>query len=157
MNQDMTASLITFAPFQSADQDEVKQLILAGLKEHWGEINPDLNPDLNHIQDSYKNAYFLVARLGERIVGCGALIPHPPHTGEIVRMSVASDQRRLGLGGVILHRLINQAHALGLHQVILETTSTWGDVVAFYQHNGFRITHFQGGDTYFALDLPPEV
>lgn len=64
---------LNISPFSPADQPAVKTLILAGLEEHWGAIDLDLNPDLGDIAASYKNAVFLVARIGEEIVGCGAL------------------------------------------------------------------------------------
>ncbi len=67
---------ITITPFAPADQAEVKALILAGLAEHWGVLDPSLNPDLDDIAASYRQATFLVARCGDRIVGTGALLPH---------------------------------------------------------------------------------
>ncbi len=70
---DVKAKLIK--PFESEDQDAVRSLILAGLAEHGGEIDPTLNPDLNDIRDSYNDATFLVAWLDGRIIGSGALIP----------------------------------------------------------------------------------
>jgi hypothetical protein len=35
--------------------------------------------------------------------------------------------------------------------VILETTATWENAIAFYQAFGFQISHFADGDVYFAL------
>lgn len=46
---DMDAQQISIKPFESEDQEAVQSLILAGLAEHWGEIDPTLNPDLNDI------------------------------------------------------------------------------------------------------------
>ncbi len=144
---------ITILPFQPTDQAEVKALILSGLAEHWGALDPHLNPDLNDIAASYENATFLVAWQAGRIVGTGALVPRAPGTAEIVRMSVRPDVRRQGIGGLILERLIGRARSLGCTKVILETTATWHEVIAFYLQNGFYITHRSGGDVYFALEL----
>ena len=40
---------VIILPFQPENQAEVKNLILAGLAEHWGMIDPSKNPDLNDI------------------------------------------------------------------------------------------------------------
>lgn len=150
---------ITLQPLQPADQDAVKTLILAGLQEHWGWIDPALNPDLEDIAVSFAGAVFLVAWQGRRIVGCGALRPHSSVTAEVVRMSVAADLRDQGIGGLILARLLQAARQAGFQQVILETTASWQEVVTFYQRHGFKITHYQqqeySQDVYMAIDLNP--
>ncbi|MBC8233103.1 GNAT family N-acetyltransferase, partial [bacterium] len=106
---------------------------------------------------SYANATFLVAWLGDRIVGTGALVPRSEQVAEIVRMSVTADIRRQGIGTKILERLCHEARRLGFQRIILETTSTWHEVIEFYKRFGFRITHHRdgefGGDVHFALDL----
>ncbi|MBN1260389.1 MAG: GNAT family N-acetyltransferase [Anaerolineae bacterium] len=139
--------------FHPADQDAVKTLILAGLQEHWGALDTTKNPDLDDIAAAYKGATFLVAWCGERVVGTGALIPKSETTAEIARMSVAADMRRYGIGTELLHRLCACAWDQGIRRIVLETTETWQDVIAFYLRFGFRITHYQEGDVYFALDL----
>ncbi|HSQ18139.1 MAG TPA: GNAT family N-acetyltransferase, partial [Anaerolineales bacterium] len=93
------------------------------------------------------------ARLDHAIVGTGALLPHQNGIAEIVRMSVAIQHRRDGIGRRILLALLEQARTQGFRQVILETTATWHEVVAFYLNCGFHITHHQDGDVYFSLDL----
>ena len=79
-------------------------MILAGLVEHWGFLDATKNPDLEDIAASYAGATFLVARLGDDIVGTGALVPHQDGTAEIVRMSVAQELRRRGLAGASCRR-----------------------------------------------------
>lgn len=150
MNPHPDTNLQSFHP---ADQDAVHSLILAGLAEHWGTLDPTRNPDLEDIAASYSGAVFLVARQAERIIGCGALVPRSPDIAEIVRMSVAGDVRRLGIGRRILTALVEHARSGGFRRVTLETTATWTEVIAFYLRFGFRITHHLAGDVYFALDL----
>ena len=140
-------------PFQPGDQEACKALVLSGLVDHWGVLDPTKNPDLNDIARSYARATFLVAWQGERVVGSGALVPRGGGSAEVVRMSVAKDLRRSGIGKLILTRLIEQARADGCRQVILETTDTWQEVIAFYLRFGFEITHYMDGDVYFRLNL----
>ncbi len=145
----MSAAEISIEPFRPEDQAEVKALVLAGLVDHWGVLDPTLNPDLNDIVASYARATFLVARRAGRVVACGALVPRGEGLGEVVRMSVARAERRRGLGRQVLERLLEEARAAGLRRVVLETTETWSEVIAFYLQAGFRITHHAGGDAYF--------
>jgi len=144
---------ISLIPFRLVDQAAVKQLVLAGLAEHFGEIDLTKNPDLNDIAGTYTQADFLVAWSDGRIVGCGALVPQPGQTAQIVRMSVAADMRRQGIARWVLERLVKIAREKGNRQVILETTDSWTGVIEFYLACGFRITHYQDGEVYFVLNL----
>jgi GNAT superfamily N-acetyltransferase len=142
--------------FQPEDQAAARALILAGLAERWGWLDPQRNPDLEDIARSYDGAVILVAYLEGRLVGTGALVPRSEDEAEIVRMSVASDLRRQGVGGRILAELLGRARMLGIRRVVLETTATWGDAVDFYLKHGFRITHEKKGDIYmdFLFNYP---
>jgi putative acetyltransferase len=152
---------IDLRPFRPEDQDAVKALILAGLEEHWGTLDLSMNRDLDDIAQTYGHGLFLVACYGERIVGAGAVVPLSPEgaypacppTAQVVRMSVAVEMRRHGIGQRILHGLCDYARALGVRRLVLETTSTWHEVIAFYESFGFRVTHTEGGDTYFQMQL----
>ncbi len=150
---------VSIKPFASEDQEAVHSLIVNGLAEHWGSIDPTLNPDLKDISTSYADATFLVAWFRGRIIATGALVPKSDQVAEIVRMSVAADMRRQGIATKILRRLCQEAQSLGFQRIILETTSTWDEVIEFYRQFGFHITHYQdgefGGEVYFALDIAP--
>ena len=153
----MDTQQISIKPFESEDQEAVQSLILAGLAEHWGDIDPTLNPDLNDIGAYYENATFLVAWFNGRIIGSDALIPKSNQAVEIVRMSVSSEFRRHGIGKQILERLCQEAKEFGFQRIVLETNSTWSGVIEFYKRFGFRVTHHQdghfGGEVHFTLDL----
>ncbi|MDE2723620.1 MAG: hypothetical protein OXI59_09625 [Gemmatimonadota bacterium] len=81
----MDTQQISIKPFEGEDQESVQSLILAGLAEHWGKIDPTLNPDLNDIGAYYEDATFLVAWFDGRIIGSGALNPKSDQVAEIVR------------------------------------------------------------------------
>jgi ribosomal protein S18 acetylase RimI-like enzyme len=133
---------ISIAPLSPADQAEVKALVLNGLAEHFGFLDPSLNPDLDEIATHYAGAVFLVARSDDgSLLGCGALVPLDEHTGEIVRMSVAADARRLGIGSLVLDALCVEARKLRLNRLVLETTVDWTGVRRFYENYGFIFTH----------------
>lgn len=144
---------LAVVPFQPENQADVKRLILAGLTEHWGQLDSTKNPDLNDIGATYAQATFLVAWWHGTIVGTGALLPRSAQSAEIVRMSVAAPMRRHGIGRRLLQHLVAHAKAQGYRQIILETTATWHAVIAFYQQQGFQITHYCDWDVYFVLKL----
>jgi putative acetyltransferase len=144
---------ITILPFQPEYQSEVKNLVLAGLAEHWGTLDPTKNPDLDDIGFTYAYAVFLVAWQNNKIIGTGALVPKSNGTAEIVRISVAANMRRKGIGRKILQGLCEQAKLDGYKRLVLETTETWYEVVEFYKQFGFQITHYLDGDVYFSLEI----
>jgi GNAT superfamily N-acetyltransferase len=89
---------------------------------------------------------FMVARLGGRPVGCGALrcVRDPalmwelgPMVGELKRMYVARDERGKGIGRALLLRLEAEARALGLNRLVLETGNRSPDAIALYRNAGF--------------------
>lgn len=145
--------------FRVEEQEAAKALILAGMEEHWGVIDPTLNPDLDDIATSYQKGTFLTAWSNNALVGTGALIPENVEAlanisaARIVRMSVAKHLRRQGVGRAILKQLYEYAKAAGYAQIVLETTSTWEDAIAFYTRFGFRPIGSWDGDTHFVLDL----
>ncbi|MGB9632552.1 MAG: GNAT family N-acetyltransferase [Chloroflexaceae bacterium] len=147
--------VLSIVPFEPEHQEPVRALILAGLAERWGILDPTRNRDLEDIASTYRHADVLVALLGGRVVGVGACVPRSTEVGAIVRMSVASDLRRHGIGSALLQALSARAQAAGLTRIVLETTATWDDAIRFYQRYGFQMTHVHDGDVYFALDLPP--
>jgi len=144
---------VRIRPFHSSDQIAAQNLILAGLEEHWGFLDPTLNPDLDDIIGVYGQETFLVAEAGSHIVGTGALIHQTEGVACIVRMSVDKNMRRKGIGRKILSALCDAAKQQGYRQIVLETTSTWGDAIAFYQQYGFQIVETQEGDTHFLLNI----
>jgi GNAT superfamily N-acetyltransferase len=147
--------MITLLPFQPSDQPEARALILSGLVEHWGFLDASKNPDLEDIAFSYAGGFFLVARQEGRLVGTGALLPTAdPATWQVVRMSVARELRRSGLGRQILSRLEQEAYQRGARRLILETTAAWQEVISFYLRCGYQILEDQGEtrtteDVYF--------
>lgn len=143
-------------PFQTTDQPAAKALILAGLAAHWGWLDPTRNPDLDNIAASYTSGVFLVAYDRGELVGTGALIPAGKRAGQLVRMSVAESRRRQGLGRGLLQALITAARERGYTRLVLETTATWAEAIAFYEANGFHRSHEADGDVYFVRQIDDE-
>lgn len=126
--------------FRKSDQALVKTLILQGLGEHFGRINPDLNPDLDDIYSTYIQAghLFIVAELDGQIVGTAALVQETPTIGRIVRVMVRPEQRRAGIGRLLVDYLLETADRRGFHRVLVETNHDWYDAIRLYKRCGFE-------------------
>lgn len=146
---------LTIRPFQPADQDSAKTLILAGLGERWGGIDYTMNPDLNDIQASYidKGHLFFVGELDGAIVGTGCLKLNGDGVGEIVRMSVSGRCRGMGFGRILTNHLIETAKIENLHTLITETEYNWTSAINLYKSCGFTETHRNGTEQHFILKL----
>lgn len=149
---------LTFEDLTRATHDEVRALILEGLAEHWGHVDVSLNQDLGDMLTTYSSGRTIVAwnNRGE-IVGTGTVIPRSEARAEVMRMSVRNNARRLGVGAQLVGELVATARSWGCDAVVLETSTVWTDVVAFYESCGFIATGVQdgefGSDTWFSLSL----
>ena len=121
------------------DSDEARRLIAgldAGLAEMYppaARFGPNLRPE--HLQDG--RGTFLVARDGDRAVGCGAIRLLDPTTAEVKRMFVESDQRGRGVGKAVLTGLEAAAKNLGVQRLVLETGVHQHAAIALYRRAGF--------------------
>jgi GNAT superfamily N-acetyltransferase len=140
---------LTIRPVQLHELAAARQLILEGLAEQWGFLDETRNPDLDDIPGYYAAGEFLVAQHAGRVVGTGALLPEGTDTGRIVRMSVDRAYRRQGIGRAILQALTAEARRRGYCRLVLETTATWTEAIAFYQAQGYRPVGEQLGDLHF--------
>lgn len=142
-------------PFSPTDQAAAKQLIMAGLAEHWGELDMSLNPDLNDIQASYidSGGVFIVVEADGKLVGTGALIPEGENAVRINRVYVDKDYRRMGMGWEITAQLVQAARQNHYAKVLVETTETWEPAIRLYQDFGFVEVERYDGDVHMALIL----
>jgi DNA-binding MarR family transcriptional regulator/GNAT superfamily N-acetyltransferase len=82
--------------------------------------------------------YFVLARLDDAPVGCGALKMTGQKIGEIKRMWTAPSARGLGVARRVLAALEAKATSLGLKTLRLETNATLHEAQALYRGSGYR-------------------
>ena len=82
------------------------------------------------------NVTFLVARINDQIVGCGAFINRGEYA-EIKRMFVVPASRGKGIGWRILQELETRAHLDGLLVSRLETGVSQPEALSLYQRSGY--------------------
>jgi GNAT superfamily N-acetyltransferase len=144
-------------PFTAGDQVAARRLILAGLGEHFGQIDETRNPDLDAIAAHYggPDAAFVVAEVDGALAGTGALTSDGPDpaVGWLVRVSVAPAYRRQGVARAIVHHLIALARARGLAALHVETNNDWYDAIGLYAACGFTPYAEDAVSVYLRLDL----
>ena len=102
-----------------------------------------------------ERSVFLLAMAEEQAIGCGGIQPIAvgddqetssfagPLTGEVKRMYVVKDWRRLGVGTAILAALEERARVLGYRRLVLETGDRQPEAAALYSAGGWvRIAPF---------------
>jgi GNAT superfamily N-acetyltransferase len=105
---------------------------------------------LNVLGDSVRPplGVFLVARLDDLPVGCGALRPAPtgePGVAEVKRMYVAPPARGRGVSRSLLVALEAWAADLGYRRVILETGIRQHEAMSLYESAGYSLIDNYGG------------
>jgi len=81
---------------------------------------------------------FVIARLGGRPIGCGALKAKERCIGEVKRMWVDGEARGLGVGWRLLATLEADARKFGLETLRLETNRSLVEAQALYRRAGYR-------------------
>ena len=131
--------MITIRRFDPKDQAGARTVVLEGLREHFGVLDPSLNPDLQDIQASFitRGDDFYVAENDGRIVGTAGLI-FGEGRARIVRMSVAQSHRKRGIATGLLKQCIESAAQRGFREIWAYTQPEWPDAVSFYLRSGFE-------------------
>jgi GNAT superfamily N-acetyltransferase len=80
---------------------------------------------------------FLVATADGAPVGCGAVKTLAPGVGSLKRMWVAGAMRGLGFGARLLGALEDEARALGLRTLRLETNRALVEAIRLYRRAGY--------------------
>lgn len=116
-------------------EEQARILVLKGLKERFGFIDPSYNPDLRNILESYSQpgAVFLVALYKNQVICTGAVSFEQSGIGRVGRMSVLKEFRRTGVAKRMIHCLEAWAKAAGYQQLVLETNNDWQSAIEFYK------------------------
>ena len=135
VDRDLSPS-ITVERFDSSDA----RRLIAALDATLSELYPPaqrFGPNLKAEHLEAGRGTFLIARDGDRPVGCGAIRLLDPITAEVKRMYVEPDQRGKGVGWAVLARLESAASALGVQRLVLETGVYQDAAIELYRRNGF--------------------
>jgi GNAT superfamily N-acetyltransferase len=88
-------------------------------------------------EDATDRLVFLVARIGNRPVACGAVREIAPAVGEIKRMFVRLEHRGRGIGRTILAALETRAAEVGYTTLRIETGTRQPEAIGLYTSAGY--------------------
>lgn len=91
---------------------------------------------------------FIVARLGDRPVGCGGLRTLDRTTGEIKRMWTAPPARGRGVARALLHGLERRGREIGFERIRLDTNRVLKEAQLFYRREGYVEVERYGDNPY---------
>ena len=135
---------LKFRTFQTGDEAAFRELNEAWIRQFFAIEAKDeevLGDPVKHILRP--GGEILMAILGDRAVGCCALLAMPDRCFEIGKMAVAEEMRGRGVGKKLLAHVVDHARQLGAKRLYLETNRKLPNAVHLYESQGF--TH-----------LPPE-
>jgi putative acetyltransferase len=116
----------------------------------------DRHFELSEEQVAGTSGVFVVAALDGEPVGCGALRRLDDATGELKRMFVAPQTRRLGVGRGLLAELERRARGLGLRRLVLETGVRQHEAMAMYERAGYTqiacFGEYEGGSASVCME-----
>ncbi|MEY2402479.1 MAG: putative acetyltransferase [Acidimicrobiaceae bacterium] len=126
--------MLTIAP-EPLDSADARRLI--------SELDAHLNslyPPEDNFTDLPTADVFLIARLDDVAVGCGAVRFLDADTAEVKRMYVAPAARGDGVGRQLLDELEQFARGRGAQRLVLETGPLQVEALALYERAGFAPT-----------------
>lgn len=80
----------------------------------------------------------LIARAGDAIIGCFALVPTGAGVFELSKMCVAPESRGRGYGRSMIHAAISRARELGATTLFLGSSTKLPNAVHLYESVGFK-------------------
>ncbi len=141
--------------------DEARRLV----REYAASLNVDLSfqnfdHELQHFATEYAppTGAFILAEDAGRYVACIAVRQFSAGIGEIKRLYVAPAARGLGLGRLLVERIIAVAREIGYGSLLLDTLPFMKEAQALYLALGFKPTapyryNPVAGSAFLRLDL----
>lgn len=121
----------------------------------------DFDQEVRNLPGDYAppNGRLLLARLNDDVAGCAALRRWSDYAGEMKRLYVRNDFRGLGIGKLLILRILDEAKAIGYKSIRLDTLPMMGTAIEMYRAMGFKeIAPYRDnpvpGALYFELELP---
>lgn len=129
----MSALLIAQVGLDSREALDLVEALDDELRRRYpGVVIQGLAPD-----DATDRLAFLVARIGNRAVACGAVREIEPAVGEIKRMFVRLEHRGQGIARAILAALEARAAELGFSTLRIETGDRQPEAISLYKSAGY--------------------
>ncbi|HWE99199.1 MAG TPA: GNAT family N-acetyltransferase [Caulobacteraceae bacterium] len=103
-----------------------------------GGFDPEADASASAPEMSAPNGRFVVGRQGGGAIACGGLKRAGPDFGEVKRVWVAPEARGQGLSRRIMALLEDEARAMGLRRLRLDTNQVLHEAQSLYLSLGYR-------------------
>lgn len=156
---------LTTTTFDIRPGDFSDARVIALLEHHYAENRAVSPPESCHVLDlsamQVPEIRFFTLWEGEELLGMGALKQIDAEAGEVKAMRTIPDAKRRGVGSAVVRRVIDEARAMGLKRLYLETGSYeyFRPARELYTRHGFaECPPFAGykpdpNSTFMVLDL----
>ena len=137
----LTASLVTIGVEDASSTDArwcIEQYFRELDRRFESGFDPARSISASAEEMTYPAGLFVMARLREKPVGCGALKFHAGAPTELKRMWVAREIRGLGVGRRLLAELERRAAEAGSSVVRLETNRSLTEAIQLYRDTGYQ-------------------
>ncbi len=88
--------------------------------------------------------HVVIAKLDNKVVGCGAIKAFDDSTMEVKRMFVDPEFRGKGIASIVLSELEEWSREMGVKRCILETGNQQHEAIALYHKNNYQIIQNYG-------------
>ena len=144
-------SNIEIIKYDSKYQKEVKQFVLATLKEFGFDYKPEWDYDLND-PNKYYNAFFIL--LDDNIVrGTIAIKRHNDQTAEIKRLYIDPNTRDKRYGSRLFDKALDFVKKKKFKKIILDTWIRFETAVILYKKRGFKEIKTEGEQIFMEKAL----
>ncbi|MEM9575047.1 MAG: GNAT family N-acetyltransferase [Pseudomonadota bacterium] len=113
-------------------------------------FDPNLKNKFDPAEMEPPNGWFVVGRIGEKPVACGAVMKLDGSASicEVKRVWVSSNARGSGLGSKIMDKLETLAKEAGFTRVKLDTNRALGEAKGLYEKLGYAETYRYNDNPY---------
>jgi len=131
--------MVEIIAYEDKHQPRFKELNLEWLKKydlletHDVEVLDD--PRHTILDDG---GFIYLAIQGDDVIGTAALAKMEDNVYELVKMSVAPEQRGKGIGNILIRHCLDKAHQLNATKVILYSNSQLQAAISMYEKFGFK-------------------
>jgi putative acetyltransferase len=145
-------SQLIFRPFQPGDEAAFRELNEAWIRQFFSIEAKDIEVLGNPVEHILRpGGEIVMAVLGDRVIGCCALLTMADGGFEIGKMAVAGECRGRGIGKQLLANVVERAREIGARRLYLETSTKLPNAIHLYESQGFRhLPPEYGGDSPYA-------
>ncbi len=140
-SEESSAAAVVVRPARTRDIRDIRRLV-APLAEQRVLLSKEAVAYYEGVQE------FLVAEIGDEVVGCGALHVMWEDLAEIRTLAVSADHLGKGVGAALLTDLLERARGLGLSRIFCLTFE-----VDFFTRHGFEEIQGQAVDPAVYAEL----